>query len=52
MQLTINGKPEELEGTISLAFVVECNLDPTPNSSLVDLAIQGKAKDIVPQLLS
>ncbi len=34
------------------AFVVECNLDPTPNSSLVDLAIQGKAKDSVPQLLS
>lgn len=33
------------------AFVVECNLDPTPNSTLVDLAIQGKAKDIVPQLL-
>ena len=27
------------------AFVVECNLDPTPNSSLVDLAIQGKAKE-------
>jgi NAD-dependent deacetylase len=33
------------------AFVVECNLDPTPNSTLVDLAIQGKAKDIVPQIL-
>ena len=34
------------------AFVAELNLDPTPNSDLVDLAIQGRAKDLVPQLLS
>ncbi|RMH06333.1 MAG: NAD-dependent deacylase [Nitrospirae bacterium] len=34
------------------AFVVELNLDPTPQSALVDLAIQGHAKDLVPQLLS
>ena len=34
------------------AYVVELNLDPTPNSNLVDLAIQGRAKDLVPQLLT
>lgn len=34
------------------AFVAELNLDPTPNSDLVDVAIQGHAKDLVPQLLS
>ena len=34
------------------AFVAEVNLDPTPNSDLVDLAIQGHAKDLVPQLIS
>ena len=34
------------------AFVAELNLDPTPNSDLVDMAIQGKAKDLVPRLLS
>lgn len=34
------------------AFVVELNLDPTPNSDLVDVAIQGRAKDLVPQLVS
>jgi NAD-dependent deacetylase len=33
------------------AFVVEINLDPTPNSSVVHLALQGRAKDLVPQLL-
>jgi NAD-dependent deacetylase len=33
------------------AFVAEINLDPTPNSSVVDVAIQGRAKDIVPLLL-
>ncbi len=34
------------------AFVAELNLDPTPNSDLVDMAIQGHAKDLVPQLIS
>jgi len=34
------------------AFVAELNLDPTPNSDLVDMAVQGRAKDLVPQLLS
>lgn len=34
------------------AFVVELNLDPTPNSDLVDIAVQGRAKDLVPQLLA
>lgn len=34
------------------AFVAELNLDPTPNSDLVDVAIQGRAKDLVPQLVS
>ena len=34
------------------AFVAELNLDPTSNSGLVDVAIQGRAKDLVPQLLS
>ena len=33
------------------AFVVEVNLDPTPNSDVVDLAIHGRASDILPQLL-
>jgi NAD-dependent deacetylase len=33
------------------AFVVEINLDPTPQSALVDLSLQGRAKDIVPLLL-
>ena len=33
------------------AFVVEINLDPTPNSSLVHIALEGRAKDIVPQLI-
>lgn len=33
------------------AFVVEINLDPTPQSSVVDAALQGRAKEIVPLLL-
>jgi NAD-dependent deacetylase len=34
------------------AFVAEINLDKTPHSDLVDLSLQGRAKDIVPLLLS
>ena len=34
------------------AFVIEVNLDPTPNTALVDVSLQGRAKDLVPQLLS
>ncbi len=34
------------------AFVAELNWEPTPHSDLVDLAIRGSAKDLVPQLLS
>lgn len=34
------------------AFVVECNLEPTPKSNLVDVSLQGRAKDVVPQLLT
>ncbi|MDH4083174.1 MAG: NAD-dependent deacylase [Nitrospira sp.] len=33
------------------AFVAEINLDPTPQSALVDMSLQGRAKDIVPLLL-
>lgn len=33
------------------AFVIEINLDETPQSDLVDLSLRGKAKDLVPQLL-
>lgn len=33
------------------AFVAEVNLDPTPHTALVDLAIQGRAAEIVPRLL-
>jgi NAD-dependent deacetylase len=33
------------------AFVAEINLDKTPQTDLVDLAIQGRAKDVVPLLL-
>ena len=33
------------------ATVVEINLDDTPQSNLVDLALRGRAKDLVPQLL-
>jgi NAD-dependent deacetylase len=34
------------------AFVVEINLDVTPNSEIVDVSITGRAKDVVPQLLT
>ena len=30
------------------AFVAEINLDPTPHSGLVDVSLQGRAKDLVP----
>jgi NAD-dependent deacetylase len=33
------------------AFVIEINLDPTPQSGLVDLSLRGRAKDLVPELL-
>lgn len=33
------------------AFVCEINLDATPNSHMVDVSIQGRAKDVVPSLL-
>lgn len=33
------------------AYVVEINLDTTPQSDLVDLSLQGRAKDVVPLLL-
>lgn len=33
------------------AFVAEINLDSTPQSSLVDVSLQGRAKDLVPLLL-
>jgi NAD-dependent deacetylase len=33
------------------AFVAEINLDKTPQADLVDLSLQGRAKDIVPLLL-
>lgn len=33
------------------AFVVELNLDPTPNSDLADVSFQGRAKDLLPLLL-
>ena len=33
------------------AFVVEMNLEPTPNSPVVDVSFQGRAKDLVPLLL-
>ncbi len=34
------------------AFVVEINLDPTPHTELVDVSLQGRAKDVVPELFS
>lgn len=34
------------------AFVVEINLGTTPQTDLVDLSVQGRAKDVVPLLLS
>jgi NAD-dependent protein deacetylase/lipoamidase len=33
------------------AFVAEINLEPTPQSGLVDLSLQGRAKEMVPLLL-
>ncbi|MGE3978898.1 MAG: NAD-dependent deacetylase [Nitrospira sp.] len=33
------------------AFVAEINLDPTPQLALVDISLQGRAKDLVPLLL-
>ncbi len=33
------------------AFVAEINLDQTPQTDLVDLSLQGRAKDLVPLLL-
>ncbi len=33
------------------AFVAEINLDPTTQSALVDVSLQGRAKEIVPLLL-
>ena len=33
------------------AYVIEVNLDPTPQSDLVDIALHGRAKDLVPILL-
>jgi len=33
------------------AFVAEINLDRTPQSDVIDLSLQGRAKDIVPLLL-
>ena len=33
------------------AFVAEINLDPTPQSGLVNVSLQGRAKEIVPLLL-
>lgn len=34
------------------AFVAEINLDPTPNSDVVDISMQGRAMDLVPALLA
>jgi NAD-dependent deacetylase len=33
------------------AFVVELNVDSTPNSSVVDVSFQGRAKELVPLLV-
>lgn len=33
------------------AFVAEINLDPTPQSALVDVSLHGRAKDLVPLVL-
>ena len=33
------------------AFVVEVNLDPTPNSSWVDVSLRGKAAEVLPGLI-
>lgn len=34
------------------AFIVEVNVEPTPHSGLVDASLQGRARDIVPELLA
>jgi NAD-dependent deacetylase len=33
------------------AFVIELNVDLTPNSAVVDLSLQGRAKELVPELV-
>ena len=33
------------------AFVAEINPDPTPHTETVDVAIKGRAKEVVPLLL-
>ncbi|KAF4516221.1 hypothetical protein B566_EDAN000461 [Ephemera danica] len=33
------------------AYVIEVNLDPTPQSNRVDIALRGRTKDLVPLLL-
>jgi NAD-dependent protein deacetylase/lipoamidase len=33
------------------AFVAEVNSDPTPQSEIVDIALTGRAKEVVPLLL-
>jgi NAD-dependent deacetylase len=33
------------------AFVAELNLDPAPNSPLVDVAVQGRASELIPRLV-
>lgn len=33
------------------AYVIEVNLDPTPQSDLVDIALHGRAKELIPLLL-
>lgn len=33
------------------AYVIEVNLDPTPQSDLVDIVLRGRAKELVPLLL-
>jgi NAD-dependent deacetylase len=34
------------------AFVAEINLDETPQTDLVDLSLRGRAKEIVPLLMT
>ena len=34
------------------AFVVEINPDATPQTEVVDVSLQGRAKEVVPELLS
>jgi NAD-dependent deacetylase len=34
------------------AYVVELNLDETPNSGFVDISLRGRAKDLVPVILA